>query len=56
MRGLLRRMGIELLYCINRDKWGRFLNVPKGHLRTVPICPMQKTAPEFQCSFARIRI
>ena len=22
-----------------RDKWGRFLNVPLGHLRTVPECP-----------------
>ena len=28
---------------LERDKWGRFLNVPKGHLRTVHICPFSKT-------------
>ena len=25
-----------------RDKWGRFLNVPLGHLRTVPKCPKER--------------
>ena len=38
-----------------RDKWGRFLNVPKGHLRTVPKYPCPKRKDDkYERIFERI--